>query len=152
MREEMTLAANHHVFVERFKALTDDAAGYWRLHVMIIPKPENVTRVGLRMVPRYGIPYHLAMLRVIIAPEDDHTHITYWHSIADWVWFATLPLIALMAYAVGRIIGGDFELNFYSLSMNVAIAGYSWYIYSLIHQHRKYLTTLFEKLTAQEEQ
>lgn len=121
----------------RIEAYDGTVHGFWRTHVIHRPK-DGFSRIGIRQVPTYGIPYHLVLLRAELhALPDNTTHITARQKVNEWVWFATLPLAALLMYSLGLLIEGDLIVNWYSVGMMLALAGYVVMMAALVISHSR---------------
>lgn len=136
--------------LQSLQHLPPDDGGHWRMEAIIKPLNAEHTRVGLRMVPRHGIAYHLVMIKVDVRAAVVGSRLDWWLRVADWVWFATLPLLALWLYSLVGLVAGDIPLNLYSLSINIAIGGYLWYMLRLSLAHRRRLRIQLQNLTTTE--
>jgi len=137
--------------IVRLEAHDGESTRFWRTEIVHRPK-DGFSRVGIRQVPKWGIPYHLVLMRVELRPLGlERTRLLVRQRVNEWVWFVTLPLAALVMYSLGLWIQGDLVVNVYTLSVLSLLIAYvgmmAWLVISHARRNRAVLRALLDEAT-----
>lgn len=131
--------------VSRLAAFQHDDSGFWRTDVVIQQIDATTTRLGVRQVPRWGLTYHLVLLRLQLEQRSEHeTRVKGRLRIEPWVWFATLPLFLLVLYSLGVMATGDLEISPYTVAVNAALLAYVVFMVWLTLRHIRQLRAMLQ--------